>query len=120
MNRAYDSIDPVMLTVGWCCASPASRNSMSIDDARSMVAIAEMLHRFYLSYELVEWWDGVFPYEVTEPLGEWMANNYEEIPEADDPALWQQVRKLVAEASALPSGYVQAWLNQREQAAAKT
>ncbi len=117
MNRIYDPIDLVLLVNGWNDGMPDRPNGLTIDDSHRLVAIAEALHRYYERHKLVEWWDGVYAYDVSEPLGDWIAESYGvNIPEPNDPKLLAQIRKLVIEASCLPKNKVEATLDE----AAKT
>ncbi len=76
----FDPIDLALLGAGWQSADVP----LTIEAGSYLHDVARMLHRVYTELCEPDGYPGVFGYEISEPLGKWLAENEEpELREAE-------------------------------------
>jgi hypothetical protein len=96
----FDPIDLALLGVGWARGAGHRDSALSIDRAQELVDTAEMLHRLWMEIDAEEW-DGVFAYEVAEPVGVRIGAHFfafEHMPAATEVEEW--AREFIKRANA--------------------
>lgn len=73
MKTDFDPIDLALLGAGWQSANVP----LTIEAADYLHNVAVMLHRLYVELCEPDGYPGVFGYEVSEPLGKWLAEHDE-------------------------------------------
>lgn len=69
-TSTYNPADLVQLMQGWSRAAKDNQYP-SIDVSNMLISVCVMLHHLWL--EVRDIWPGVWPYDVAEPLGVWLA-----------------------------------------------
>lgn len=99
MRIEYDPIDLVFLACGWAqgAAESSRAHELTIGWAVDLEDAARILSRLYV--EAGDKWDGLWAYDVAEPLGIWIGRTFGksgDIPRFDE--IEAAARSIVAEA----------------------
>lgn len=99
MRIEYDPIDLVFLACGWAqgAAESGRAHALTIGWAVDLEDAARILARLYV--EVRDEWDGLWAYDVAEPLGIWIGRTFGksgDIPRFDE--IEAAARSIVAEA----------------------